>query len=166
MLAGHRREIPHGVGGGIRHIARGENVGVSQHLQVTIDVQATLRVPGCGDLLGQWTGAKPDRPDHGVRLDMLPVSERDATGIHRGDCRIEYPFDAQVFASFDDGRTNPVAHRRGDLWSAVHDNDSDVGVVTQRSTQAGRHFGGGFNAGEASAGHHHGVAGGADRPVL
>ncbi|MNP74736.1 hypothetical protein D3C76_1716590 [compost metagenome] len=59
----------------------------------------------------------------------------------------------------DNRRANAIAQRGGDLWRAVDHDHPDLGVYTQNCPQACRHLGGGFDPGETTAGHHHGVAG-------
>ncbi|MCY1291504.1 hypothetical protein D9M70_406920 [compost metagenome] len=134
-------------------------------LQVAVHLQPALGVARRGDLLGERAGAEADGPDHRVGVDALAVVQHRASGIHRGDRTARAPFDAQLAGGLDDGRANAFAQRRADLRATVDDDDPDLGILAQDGAQAGRELGGGFDPGEAAAGHHHGVAGGAGRPV-
>ena len=59
----------------------------------------------------------------------------------------------------DDLRAWPVAQGSADAAATVDHDDLHLGVGAQGLAQAGRHFGGGLDAGEAATGDHYRIAG-------
>ncbi|MNI38247.1 hypothetical protein D3C73_923800 [compost metagenome] len=166
MLAGHGGIVALVIGGCVGGITGSVDIGVAEHLQVAVNVQATLRVTGAGHLLGERAGTETDGPDHRVRLNVLAIAQRHTVGIHRGDRGVEHPLDTQFIRRFDQRRTNAGAQRGTRGRRTVDHDHADRCIVTQCSTQAGGHFGGGLDAGEATAANNHGVASRCARQVL
>src|SRR5690606_26504955 len=152
VLAGHRCEVSEIVGGGIGHVTGSEYMIRATNLQIAVYVQATLAVALGAQLLGQRTGSETHGPDHRVTLDVASVGEGHAVGIHCRDHGAGNPLDAEVVGSLDDGGADAVTHDRANTLAAVDDDHPYILLFTQHGTQARRHFGGGFDPGEASAG--------------
>ncbi|MCY1433506.1 hypothetical protein D9M71_495370 [compost metagenome] len=131
---------------------------LTNDLEVAVDMQAAMAIALPRHLFGERAGADADGPDHGAGLDALAVGEGHAVGIHGGHRGIEPPLDPQCRAGFDDRRADAFAQGRADLVAAIDNDHLHLSVLAQHCAQAGGHFARGLDAGEAAAGHHHGVA--------
>ncbi|MNI98672.1 hypothetical protein D3C73_1575630 [compost metagenome] len=67
--------------GRVGHVAGGEDVGLADDLQVSVDVQSAQVVAFGGDLLGQRAGTHAGGPDHGPGVDALAVGQGHAVFI-------------------------------------------------------------------------------------
>ncbi|MCY1411563.1 hypothetical protein D9M71_269510 [compost metagenome] len=165
VLAGHDAVVATLVRGGAGDVAGGEDFRMAVDPQVAVHLQPAEVVALGGDLLGEVAGAEAHGPDHGLRLDALAVRQHHAFAIHRRHRGAQAPFDAEFAGRLDDRRADAVAQRRADLLGAIDDNHPDIRRGPQYRPQPGGQLGGGFDAGEAAAGHHHGVARGRFRQV-
>ncbi|MNH17522.1 hypothetical protein D3C79_771990 [compost metagenome] len=158
MLAGHHRVIAKLVAGGIGHITCRVHGIIAFHLEIAIDMQAALAVALATDLLGERVGLEAHGPDHRAGVDALAVVQQHAGRVDRGYRGATDPLHAQGLGGLLDGGADAVTQGRANPRPTVDHHHAQRRVLAEDFAQAGRQFGGGLDAGKATAGYHHGIA--------
>ncbi|MNQ89555.1 hypothetical protein D3C85_1048660 [compost metagenome] len=158
VLAGHQGMVAQVIGGGVGHIARGEDVWLADDFQVGIHMQAAQGIALGGDLLGKRAGPHTGGPDHGPGVDTMAVGQRHAVFVDGDHRRFQVPLHTQLVARLGNGLADGFALGGADFFAAVDDDHIDVSLLAHYRAQARWHFGCGLDAGEAATRDHHGIA--------
>ncbi|MNQ70666.1 hypothetical protein D3C85_853100 [compost metagenome] len=158
VLAGHQRVVADVIAGRVSDVAGRVDIVLADDLEVCINVQTAKVIAFGRDLLGQRTGAYTSGPDHGPGVDALAIGQGHTVFVDGYDRGFEVPLHAGFNTGFSDFLGDLRAHGAANLVAAINDDHVDICSITQDGAQTSGHFSRRFDPGEASAGHHDGVA--------